>query len=272
MLTIASLSIREAASRRVALIVAVLTLLGILASVWAFAGLSGGLQPREAVPGFQAGFTIFLAFAFSAGTGVAAAFLAAPAVAADLSSGIALAVLPRPLSRSDYVAGKWLGLGGLAVGYVAVSVGIEFLALRVAAGYAAPHPAVATLCLATETLVVATLALAFGTRLPAVGAGILAVALFGLAWLDGFVASIAQAVHNDALLAAARAIALALPSDLLWRGAVFALEPDAMVGPGAPPNPFLVQTSLGWPEAAWVAGWFVAVLALTMRGFAARDV
>ena len=269
---IAALSIREAASRRVAIVIAVATALAILVSTWAMAGLSNALQPREAVPGFDTGFTIFLAFGFSAGLGIAAAFVAAPAVASELEGGVALAILPRPISRAEYVLGKWLGLGALVAAYAFVAGGIELAAIAFSTGFTVPHPVLALAFLAAEAIVVMTLALCLGTRLPAIGAGILAVALFGIAWVDGFAISISEAVQNGAVLGVARAVAVVVPSDVLWRGAVFDLEPSALLAGGASGNPLLIAAPPSAWFLAWSALWFVAILALTIWAFRRRDI
>jgi ABC-type transport system involved in multi-copper enzyme maturation permease subunit len=269
---IAALSIREAASRRLALVVAILSVLAVAAATWLLGGLVAGVHPREAVPAAEAAFTIFFAFVFSAGLAIAAAFIASPAVASDLDSGIALAILPRPLSRAEYVLGKWLGLTVLVTAYTFAVGGLACAGIGLVTGVGPPHPFLALAYLAASADVVLTIALCLGTRLPAVGSGILAVALFGVAWVDGFAVSLGQAFQNSAMLGIAHAIALALPSDVLWRGTVFELQPDALLGGSGGTNPFLVPAPPELAFLAWTIVWFAAVLGVTIWRFDRRDV
>ena len=54
---------------------------------------------------------------FSFVLAMTAAFLGAPAIAADLESGVAQAMLARPIRRADLVVGRWLGLAAVVVAY-----------------------------------------------------------------------------------------------------------------------------------------------------------
>jgi ABC-type transport system involved in multi-copper enzyme maturation permease subunit len=59
---------------------------------------------------------IFIAFQFSFVLAMTAAFLGSPAIASDLESGVALALLARPLRRTSYLLGRWLGLAIVLIG------------------------------------------------------------------------------------------------------------------------------------------------------------
>ena len=70
-----------------------------------------------------------------------------------------------------------------------------------------------------------TLTLALGTVLPAIGAGAIAVVAFGIGWMAGVMAAVAAAFDITSLAAVAEASRWLLPSDGLWRGVVYGLEP-----------------------------------------------
>jgi len=79
---------------------------------------------------------IFIAFMFGFVLVMTAAFFGSPAIATDLESGIAQAMLARPLRRSSYLLGRWLGLEelfgeDLAAPRALLRVGLD---LRPAAG------------------------------------------------------------------------------------------------------------------------------------------
>ena len=93
-----------------------------------------------------------------------------------------------------------------------------------------------------------TLALALGTRLPAMAAGAITVVLFGLGWFVGVLGNVAVAFDAPALQRATEAFRFLLPTDGLWRGVIYGLEPPLVllmsVGRTAEANPFFA------PDAA----------------------
>ena len=65
----------------------------------------------------------FVLFALSFVGALGMSFVAAPTIGGELESGVALSVLARPVSRSEVLLGKWLGLVSLAVVYVVLVAG-----------------------------------------------------------------------------------------------------------------------------------------------------
>jgi hypothetical protein len=69
-------------------------------------------------------------------------------------------------------------------------------------------------------------------------------------------------------------MSLLLPSDGLWRGAVYNLEPAILVAVGgASPrtNPFSVAAPPPTPYIVWAVGWVVVILGLAALSFRRRD-
>ena len=134
---------------------------------------------------------ILIAFMFSFVLAMSAAFLAAPAIASDVESGTVHAMLARPMRRSDLVIGRWLGLAIVVAGYAALSGLFAIGVVGLVSGHLPPQPLVAVAFLACQAIVVLTLALSLGTRLPGIAAGAVTVVLFGLGWFAGVLGSIA---------------------------------------------------------------------------------
>jgi ABC-type transport system involved in multi-copper enzyme maturation permease subunit len=273
LLIIARLTLREAIRRRLLHAVAILTVLVIGLTGWGISRLatlhdsSGQPLPHSEVMATTAGLVIMLAYMFSA-------FLAAPAIAGDVDSGLVLALLPRPLRRSQFVLGKWLALAALLVTYGGLASGVELAMVRALTGYLPPHPVQAVAFLAGESLVVLTLALLGSTRLASMTCGIVVLALFGVAWIAGIAESVGVAFHNTAITTAGTVMSLLLPSDGLWRGAVYNLEPAILVAVGgASPrtNPFSVAAPPPTPYIVWAVGWVVVILGLAALSFRRRD-
>lgn len=280
LLAIASLTLREAARRRVIFAVGLLSLLVIGLSGWGFERLhtmsvvEGRPSPSQAAATYAI-LVIMLAQMFSFVLAVGAAFLAAPSIAGEVESGVALVVLPRPIRRSDVLLGKWLGLSVLLALYAFGAGGLELVVVRLITGYVPPHPLVALGFITFQAIALLTVALAFSTRLASITGGIIALVLYGVSWLAQPGSTAAAIFHNEGLQHACTVITLLVPTGGLWRGAAFALEPvliAAMSGTTQGANPITVSTPPTGPFLIWSAGWIVGVLLLGIWSFNKRDV
>ena len=281
-LLFAGLTMRELLRRRLVAAAALLTLAIVAFTAWGMHRLATAVvdgQPigEPAVRTAAASIVMLLAFLFSFVLALGAALIGAPAMAESIANGEILAVLARPVRRAEIALGRWLGtLLALAL-YVAAAGGIELLVVRVATGYVPPHPLTALAFLAGLAAVVTTAAVALATRLPALAAGIVAAMLFGLAWIAGIVESIGLALGNQRLADAGTAVALVFPSDALWRGALYALQPAAFTAVAANAsasgavNPFTVTSPPAPALLAWACGWIVVVILAGTVSFRTRD-
>jgi hypothetical protein len=153
----------------------------------------------------------------------------------------------------------------------------EDLAIGFVSGYHPPQPLVAVGFLSGQAVALLTLALLLSTRLPAIAAGAICVVLFGLGWMAGVFAVIGRFFDAAPLVSAAEASRWLLPSDGLWRGTIYGLEPPAAVllaigraGP-ASLNPFFASSPPPAEFLAWSAVWVVIVLGLSVVSLARRD-
>lgn len=282
MLVVAGLVLREAARRRLVLAVVLLTVLVVALTGWGFSrlpSLGATPLPPDQVRLIASQLLILVAFMYSNVLALSAVFVAAPAISGEVESGIALAVLARPLSRASYLIGKWLGLAALLALYAAGSTVLELLAVRLAVDYQAPRPLEALAYLYAEGLVLLTFALALSTRLPGMVGGVVALVLFGIAWLGGIVGGVGQAFDNAVVTHVGTVTKLLLPTDGLWRGVVYALEPAAVLtagraapGPQVAANPFFASAPPPLPFVAWSALWIAGVLAFALWSFRRGEV
>lgn len=281
-LTIARLTIAEAARRRTIWVLLVLTLLTVALTTWGVERLvSLGREGAASELEIQVGVSqvlILVAFMFSFVLAMTASFLGAPAIAADLESGIAHAMLARPIRRADLVVGRWLGLVVIVVAYAAGSGLLEIASVRLVTGYGPPEPLLAVAFLSAQAVVLLTVALLLSTRLPAIAAGAICVVLFGLGWMAGVFAGIGRAFDAGPLVAVAEASRWLLPTDGLWRGTIYGLEPPAVVlvalgrgGPVAQANPFFASAPPPIEFVVWCAAWIAIVLALSIVSLSRRD-
>lgn len=281
-LLFASLTLRELMRRRLVAAAALLTLAIVAFTAWGMHRLATAVvdgQPigEPAVRATAAGIVILLAFLFSFVLALGAALIGAPAMAESIANGEILAVLARPVRRAEIALGRWLGTVVALAIYVAAAGGIELLVVRAATGYVPPHPLDALGFLAGVAAVVTTAAVALATRLPALAAGIVAAMLFGLAWIGGIIESVGLALGNQRLADAGTVVALLFPSDAVWRGALYALQPAAFTavaanvnGSGAV-NPFTVTSPPPPALLGWACAWIVVVVLAGMVSFRTRD-
>lgn len=285
-LTIARLTIREASRRRLLLAIAILTLVGGVLSAWAFhrllqlpCGYAGHLYPCPVSETriLAATLLILLSFMFSFILALGAAFMGAPAISTEAESGVLLSILPRPIRRSDVLIGKWLGLGSLITLYAALACGIEFTIVHFAMDYTPPNPFLAIAYVTAEALIVLTLALTFSTRVPAMTCGIVVLVLFGMMWMAGIAGAVGGAFHNSQIQGIGTISSLILPTDGLWRGAIYNLEPVALVvvqnsfGREASGNPFFVLSPPTTAYVLWCVVWCMGLLAVASWSFNRRD-
>jgi ABC-type transport system involved in multi-copper enzyme maturation permease subunit len=222
---------------------------------------------------------ILCAFMFSFILAATAAFLSAPAIAADIESGVLLAMLARPLGRGTFVLGRWIGLAIVVATYGAAAGLLEIGAMKLASGYGPPDPLGAAGGLAAQGLVVLTVTLLLSSRLPAIASGAVAVVLFGLAWGVGVLGGVGAALGVDSLETVGSVVRFAFPSDGLWRATIFALEPPAVIAAitsdRSPEvlqaNPFFAATGPAPAYLAWCLLWVAGFLGLTVVSFRRRE-
>lgn len=282
MLVIARLVLVEARRRRLVLAVIVLTILAVALTAWGFSRIPyigrTPLEPTQ-VKLIASQLLILVVFMFSFVLALSSVFVASPAISGETESGIALAVLARPVSRLSYVAGKWIGLAILLLVYAAASIILEVVAVSIAVDYQPPDALQAFVFLYAEGLVLMTLGLALSTRVSGMVGGVIALVLFGMAWIGGIVGGIGQVLANDTLTRIGTVVKLILPTDGLWRGAVHALEPVAILtatrsvaGPATAANPFLVLDPPPVAFEVWVVVWIAVVLGIAVWSFRSREV
>ena len=101
--------------------------------------------------------------------------------------------------------------------------------------------------------------------------------LFGLAWLAGVVGGIGLAFDDPITTQLGTVSRFLLPTDGLWRGTIFSLEPVTILVGGAAAGPRLAAFPFYAPEPpslaylGWCVAWVAAVLAIAVISFDRRD-
>ena len=283
-LVIARLTIQETSRRRLILALIILTLIVVGFSAWGFNKITtvtrsdGTTLPPEQVALITSQLLIVVTFMYSGVLALSAAVVAGPLISSEVESGLLLSMLARPLRRSEVVIGKWLGLAVLIACYAAGSALLELAAVDWATGYLPPHPIQLILYVGAEGLVLLSLGLLLSTRLSGITGGVIALVAWLMGWIAGVVGDVGTGLQNKAVENVGIISHLLLPTDGLWRGAIYALEPDAFLatlraaGTVARANPFAQVDPPPISYLAWVVLWFGIVLALSIWSFRTREI
>ena len=283
-LVIARLTVQEASRRRLLLALLILTLVVVGFSAWGFNKITtvtnsrGATLPPDQVALVTSQLLIVVVFMFSGVLALSAAVVAGPLISSEAESGMLLAMLARPLRRSEVVIGKWLGLAILVAIYAAGAGSLELAAVDWATGYLPPHPIDLLTYVAAEGLVLLSLGLVLSTRLSGITAGVIALVAWLIAWIAGVVGDIGTGLQNQALQNVGVVSHLVLPSDGLWRGAIYAMEPDTLIatmraaGTFARANPFAQIDPPPIEFLLWVVVWFGLMLSLSVWSFRTREI
>lgn len=278
-LVIAALTVREASRRRVLLALALLTVVLLALSGWGFSRLaaeSGGSALTSGEARLTASIVLNLVmFGYSLIAALGTAFLAGPTLAGETESGLALAVLARPVRRSSFLLGKWLGLLGFGSGFVVLAGLAQCLVVLATTGYWPPEPATALALLAAQTAVLLTLAVLLSTAISPMASGVVAVGLFCTTWVAGVVGGVGSSFGNESVARIGSVSRVLLPTDGLWQGAMHAFQdPSVLVtfgGTDVDAFPFLSVAPLTGGYLAWAAVWVAMVWGLAAAGFVRKD-
>lgn len=274
-LTIAALTLREATRRRVLLALVGLTGVLVALSGWGFSRLAA-----ESLTSGEARLTAsillnLVMFGFSLIAALGTAFLAGPTLAGETESGIALSVLARPIRRSSFLLGKWLGLVLFGSGFVVLAGLAQCLVVHATVDYWPPSVVTALALLAAQTAVLLTLAVLLSTVISPMASGVVAVGLFCSTWVAGVVGGIGASLGNESVERVGTVSRMVLPTDGLWRGAMHAFQdPSALLEFGGTEGqafPFLSIAPLTPAYLLWAALWVAMVWGLAALSFARKD-
>ena len=167
----------------------------------------------------------------------------------------------------------------MVVGYAVLS-GLLAIAVAAVVGRATgpPDPLLAVAFLAGEALVLLTLTLPSGRVCRRSRRARSRSSRFGLGWMAGVMAGVGAALGVAGLATAAEVSRWLLPTDGLWRGVIYGLEPPlvVLIAAGREPalanaNPFYAATPPPLPFVVWSVAWIAIVLGAATWAFERRD-
>jgi ABC-type transport system involved in multi-copper enzyme maturation permease subunit len=277
-LVIAGLTVREAMRRWIVAACTAIALCLVGLSAWGFDRLSHShsITSGEAGVAVPQSLILFM-FMFSFVVALSASAMASPAISADVESGVLYSIVTRPVRRSEIVMGKWIGLTAVLLAYSALVCGLEMAVVDWVSGFLPPNPAAVWAYLFVEGTLLLTFALFLSTRLSAIATGVIVIALFGAAWLAGVVGALGSTFHISELRTVGQVSRYILPTDGVWHGAIYYLEPQSLITGAiagsldARGDPFFAMSPPSWGYLVWVAVWFLLILAAGLLSFQRRE-
>jgi ABC-type transport system involved in multi-copper enzyme maturation permease subunit len=287
-LQIARFTLQEAVSRRLILAGALISLgyIGLFTLGFHFAydkSLENTLTPESRISlGIAfATLTLFGVYVVNYLASFLALFLSVGAVSSEVDTGTLHAVLARPLRRSEFIIGRWLGYSAMICVYIVAMTGLVLLVARLIAGYEVPDPVHALLLMLLEGVLLLTIGLFGSTLMPTLANGVIVFTLLGLAWLAGIIEFVGRLLQNapdatggEAMLNVGIGVSLLLPSDALWRGASYYLESPsilAVTGVARGGLPFFSSTPPATALVVWSLAYIGVMLGGAVLAFKVRD-
>ncbi|MCO5178235.1 MAG: ABC transporter permease [Thermomicrobiales bacterium] len=181
--------------------------------------------------------------------GVMTIFAAVGTISGEIESGVLQAILPKPLSRWEIVAGKYLGFLSMIAIYLALMVGSVVAISRYVGDYTPPNIIRGWLLMVLVSAILLALTMLGSTIFSTMANGIVALMLYGMALTGGLVEQVGTALDNDTMVRIGVITSVALPSDSMWRMASDIVQPRSVayaLGPTpfgtiSPPSEFAIR-------------------------------
>ena len=277
--TIAAYALRESLRRRVFVIVALLTLAFLflygLGARKAFEETENafppvGVEPEEFIGATLLGMAMFATLFL--GT-VLAVFLTLGAVRGDAERGLLQPLIVRPVGRTTFLIGRFLGAAAVCAVYVVLVYGAAVLLTGEAGGWWPDRIIAPAVELAAAVVLLVALSLLGSVFLSATTNGIAVFMLFGAGLVGGLLGQIGEAIGSETLLTVAERTSWVLPFEALYQDGLQRLTLDArgITRFAVELGPFGGGQTYGSWLPVWSVAYLAGVLSLAVLGFARRD-
>lgn len=192
-------------------------------------------------------------------------------VAGEIASGTIQTLVTKPLRRWEVIVGKWLGLTLMLSAFTVVMSAALMLIIYAITRYTPPNPAPAVALIVLEGLVILTLSILGGTRLPALANGVTIFMLYGLAFIAGWIEQIGAMLRNEAAINTGIVVSLLIPSEAMWKRAAYLLQPPFLRELGLDVTPFGAASTPSPLMVVYAAIYVIAMLLLAIHLFNTRD-
>jgi Cu-processing system permease protein len=277
--TIAAYALQEALRRKVFVVVLLLTaaFLGLywLGATQAFQETDELIPPVGIDAQTLAGATLFGLSMFGTlflGT-ILAVFLTLGAVRGDAERGLLQPLVVRPLGRSAFLLGRFLGAASVCALYTFAVYVAAALITRSAGDWWPDRFVTPGLELAAAVVIVAALSLLGSVVLSATANGIAVFMVFGAGLVAGLLGQIGEALQSETLMDVAETTSWVLPFEALYQDGLHRITEDSagFTRFALQLGPFGGAQAAGDTLPLWVAVYLLGVGALAVLLFARKD-
>lgn len=277
LLVIAHLTLKEAVRRKIALASLVLGLLFLLVFNIGFHFITNEVASHPE-PGQQIDLVLnqmynflFLAAMYASNFMVIVfvTLITADTLSGEISSGVVQVTVTKPITRWQYVIGKWLGNAGLLACYMLLLIGGSTLGIYLQTAYVAPGIIEGLGLLYLNGLLVMTLALALSSSLSTLATGGTVFGLYGVAFIGGWVERIGSMLKNQTAINVGITSSLLMPSEAIWNLAANRMTNQLANSFGATPFSFALTPSP--MMIAYTFAYLLAFIGVAVWNFNHRD-
>lgn len=272
-ITIAKLTFREAARRRILHAALALGLIFLTVYGVGFHNIYKDLSER---PRSVLELTEIYSFLLMAGlyvinflTVMMTVLTSVDTLSGEMASGTIHTLVTKPVRRWEIVLGKWLGFAGMLSLYLLLMAGGVMAEVYYFSDYIAPNALRGMGLMWVNILMLLAVSLFGGAIFSTLANGVLVFGLYSIAFVGGWIEHIGSFLQNETALNVGIVASLILPSEALWRRAIFEMQSPLVAAIGfspfsAPsvPSPFMVGYALLYGMVA---------LLLSIRIFSQRD-
>jgi ABC-type transport system involved in multi-copper enzyme maturation permease subunit len=194
-------------------------------------------------------------------------------ISGEIASGTIHTLVSKPVRRWEVVLGKWLGFAGMLTLYLLLMAGGVMLIVYISSGYIATNAPRGLALLWLNGLLLLSVSILGGTRLSTLANGVLVFGLFGIAFIGGWIEQIGALMINISASRTAINIgiitSLLLPSEALWRRVAYELQSPLVAALGF--SPFGSSSVPSPVMIAYAVLYLAAAFALALRQFHKRD-
>lgn len=191
------------------------------------------------------------------------------ALPGEIASGAMQTLLAKPIARWQLLLGKWLGFVALLTLFLLALEGGVMLIAWVYSGYVVPHALAGLALMWLEMVLLLTVTILAGTRLSSLASGIVALGLFGLAFLGGWIEQAGAITRHPGVVKLGIVASLVMPSEALWRRAAFEMKSPLASLFGA--GPFVLISVPSPLMVGYAAAYAFLAMLLALRSFHTRD-
>jgi len=195
-------------------------------------------------------------------------------VSGELASGTIQAVATKPIARWELLLGKWMGFVGMVTVYVALLAGgitavTYFMSLHAVGGVLPHHLLRGVALIWLECILMLSLTFRMGASFSTLTNGVVVLGLHGIAFIGGWIEQAAALTHSPRALNVGIIASLIMPSEALWRRAVFEMQSPIVSALGI--TPFSAVSVPSRFMILYACLYLALALALAVRRFSKRD-